>query len=68
MLQITTKLVLKLFPLGAFATGIVSEEVAGLDHELQDDTMEDHAFEVPASGLIDEVLNVQTRLIVVGTT
>jgi hypothetical protein len=63
VLQIITKLVLKLFPPDAFTASTFSKGVAGLDHEFWDDTVEDHAFEVPALGVTDKVLGSQRRLL-----
>ena len=57
VLQIVTELVFKFFSPDAFASGTVSEGVSSLNHEFRDDTVEDHAFEVSASGVTDKVLD-----------
>ena len=63
VLQIVAKLVLELFPPDTFAASAVSEGVPSLDHEFWDDAVEDHAFKVSASGVTDEVLDGQRRLL-----
>lgn len=63
VLQIVAKLIFKLLSPDAFAAGTVSKGVSGLDHEFWDDAVEDHAFEVPASGVTDEVLDCERRLL-----
>jgi hypothetical protein len=63
VLQIVAKLVLELFPPDTFAASAISEGVPSLDHEFRDDAVEDHAFEVSASGVTDEVLDSQRRLL-----
>ena len=63
VLQIVAEFVFKLFPPDAFAPGTVSEGVPGLDHEFRNDAVEDHAFEVSASGVADKVLDRQWGLL-----
>ena len=63
VLQIVTELIFKLFSPNALAPGTVSEGVSGLDHEFRNDAVEDHALEVSASSVTDEILNGQRSLL-----
>jgi len=63
VLQLVTELIFKLFSPNALASGTVSEGVPGLDHEFRNDAVEDHAFEVSASSVTDEILDGQRSLL-----
>ena len=63
MLRIIAGLTFKLLAPNAFAPAAASEGVSSLDHEFQNDRMEDFPFEVPALRVTDEVLDRQRRLL-----
>lgn len=57
MTQLTCEFVLKLAPPQRLATRAVSQRVAGLEHELFDDTVEDDAVVVSLSREADKILH-----------
>ena len=63
MLQLLTKLVLKLAPPNRRPARAIPQRVARLDHELRDHAVEDDALEVRAPGVADEVLDRLRRVL-----
>jgi hypothetical protein len=61
--EIVGKLVFELAVPDACSARAVAEGVARLDHELGDDTVENHVVVVPAARVSDEVLNGLGRML-----